>query len=68
MKINNCPACNGPAAIRYTKGLQGFHVWIQCKSCGFKTREFDDKQEPTENITGGKFAIIAWNAAKYTTT
>lgn len=66
MKLNNCPACGSPAAIRYRRDDSKaiFHVWIQCNACGMRTRDFIDEQEPGINTSGGKFAAIAWNSTK----
>ena len=67
MKLNNCPACNGPAAIRSRADSrrQCFRVWVQCELCGMRTRNFIDYQEPGPDSTGGKFAALAWNGGDY---
>lgn len=63
MTLNNCPNCRSPAAIRYQKSGSGiFHVWAQCETCGRRTRDFLDYQEPTPDSTGGRFAALAWNS------
>ncbi len=63
MKLCNCPACNGPAGIRYRTDSRRhcFRVWIECGTCRSRTREFIDTQEPGPDTTGGKFAALAWN-------
>ena len=64
MKINKCPVCGSPAAIRYRNVIKerNFRVWIECHKCGRRTREFLYNQTPTETSTGGRFAVITWNS------
>ena len=66
MRLNNCPACRSPAAIRSRADSRGrFRVWVQCENCGRRTRDFTDNQEPGQDTPGGKFAVIAWNSGDY---
>ena len=40
MEIKNCPHCGGECDLYYQGGRHGYFCWVECCSCGCKSRSF----------------------------
>ena len=64
-ELKNCPFCNGKAWF-WTKGTRyGFIAWVECETCGCKTKAVSTKlqvdDEGFEETTPATVIAASWN-------
>lgn len=64
MEIENCLHCGGLSDLYYQGGKHGYFCWVECSSCGSRSRTFGLGERLCDNWfeqIAAIRAISAWN-------
>ena len=62
--IKTCPHCGGESDLYYQGGRHGYFCWVECSSCGCKSRSFSLGVSVPENwdeTIPAERAVSVWN-------
>ena len=58
--LKKCPFCGGDADYMTQYGRRGYFNWVECITCGCRTKTFSSGEEEF-SLNSTQFAAYAWN-------